>query len=64
VGSDMIAITSNDPDGRDNVAADSLSIAGTRFDTLHLYSVRASDGEYTVPRVMVDDFRLSVDITP
>jgi hypothetical protein len=64
VGSDMIAITSNDPDGRDNVAADSLSIAGTRFDTLHLYGVRASDGEYTVPRVMVDDLRLSVDITP
>lgn len=64
VGSDVIAITSDDPKGRDNVAANSLSIAGARFDTLHLYAVRASDGEYTVPRVMVDDLRLSVDVTP
>jgi hypothetical protein len=64
VGSDMREITTVDPEGRDNIAHDVLSVQGVRFDTLHLYSVRASDGAFTAPRVMVDDITLVRDYTP
>lgn len=58
VGSDLLTITSKDPDERDNLAVASLAIDAGPFDRLHLYAVRQSDGAYTAPRVMIDDLRL------
>lgn len=60
VGGTQLSITSTDPSGRDNVTTNSLSVAGVEFDSLHLYS--QLDGEYTAPRVMVDDLRLTAPV--
>lgn len=57
VGGTLLTITSNDPNGRDNVTTNALSLGGAEFDSLHLYS--QLDGEFTAPRVMIDDLRLT-----
>jgi hypothetical protein len=52
--------TLSDLGGRDNPAWQELSVSGAEFDSLHLYGIK--NGNYTVPRGMIDD--LSITAVP
>ncbi|CAN5602059.1 hypothetical protein BH09PLA1_BH09PLA1_37900 [soil metagenome] len=43
--------------GRDNAAIHRMSLAGAEFDSLHLYATK--NGEYTVPRGMIDNLSIA-----
>ncbi len=52
-------ITSDDPEGRDNVSHRAIALPDdVAFDALHLYARRLDNGEYTAPRIMLDNLRL------
>jgi hypothetical protein len=44
-------------DGRDNAAFSTMSVGGAEFDSLHLYATK--DGNYTVPRGMIDNLNIT-----
>ncbi len=55
VGTDSFLIM--DEGGRDNGAVATLSIEGAPFDQLHLFA--RLDGQFTAPRGMIDDLRIT-----
>lgn len=56
VGGDMFTIAGDDPNGRDNIAFNTLGFNGGEFDTLVLYATL--NGEFTAPRGMIDDLTI------
>lgn len=56
VASDSFTIA-GDGTGRDNATFQSLSLAGAAFDQLHLFA--QFNGEYSAPRGMIDDLRIT-----
>lgn len=60
VGGDVLTIAGTDPNARDNIAFDTLSVDGAEFDSLVFYATL--NGEYTAPRALVDN--LSVNYIP
>lgn len=55
VGSD--SFTLSDHGGRDNIAFNTLGVAGVEFDSCHLYA--SYNGQYSAPRLLVDDLTIS-----
>ncbi|MCA9298807.1 MAG: hypothetical protein KDA28_07060 [Phycisphaerales bacterium] len=60
VASDGFTIGGTDPNGRDNIALNALSVGGAEFDQLVLYATFGND--YSAPRIIMDD--LSVNYIP
>ena len=56
VGSDSFTIS--DLGGRDNPTFSTMAISGVEFDQLHLYGWL--NGNYTVPRGMIDDLAITI----
>jgi hypothetical protein len=57
VASDTLAITGDDPEGRDRIALSSLSVAAARFDSLRVYATFGDD--YSAPRALIDNLALT-----
>jgi hypothetical protein len=55
VASDTFTIS--DLGGRDNATFRTMSVSGAQFDSLHLYATK--NGDYTVPRGMIDNLSIS-----
>jgi hypothetical protein len=55
VASDSFVIS--DLGGRDNPTFRTMSVGGAEFDSLHLYAIK--NGNYTVPRGMIDDLAIT-----
>ena len=55
VASSTFTLTGSD--GRDNAAFRTFSVSGAEFDSLHLYATK--NGDYTVPRGMIDDLSIT-----
>lgn len=57
VASDSLAITGDDPEGRDRIALSSLSVNAARFDSLRIYAKVGDD--YSAPRALIDNLTLT-----
>ncbi len=51
------SFTLSDHGGRDNIAFNTLGVAGVEFDSCHLYA--SYNGQYSAPRLLVDDLTIS-----
>lgn len=57
VARDSFTIVGDDPDGRDNIAFSSLSVEAPSFDSLYLYATY--QGDFSAPRLMIDDLTIT-----
>ncbi len=57
VASDSFTVFGVDPEMRDRIAFDSLSVSGAEFDTIYLSAT--FNGQFSAPRLMLDDVAIT-----